>query len=63
MLTTRYPSPGDVLRELDRARTPESLDPIDSIGRPLSITVGRNAPGEGLAFHEQCVLENDDSVE
>ena len=59
MLATRY------LRELDRARTPESqsLDPIDSIGQPLSITVGRNAPGEGLAFHEQCVLENDDSVE
>jgi hypothetical protein len=71
MLATRYHSPGDVLRELDRARTPESkvrvwsqsLDPIDSIGQPLSITVGRNARGEGLAFHEQCVLENDDSVE
>jgi hypothetical protein len=40
---------------LDRARTPESkvrvwsesLDPIDSIGQSLSITVGRNAPGKG----------------
>ena len=43
--------PGDVLRELDRARTSkvrvwsQSLGPIDW---PLSITVGRNAPGEGI---------------
>ena len=53
------PSPGSVLRELDRARTPESkirawsrsLDPIDSIGWLLSITVGHTLPGEGiLAF-------------
>ena len=44
------PSAGDVLREADRARTLEtkvrvwsrSLDPIDSIGQLLSITVGRN---------------------
>ena len=36
------PSTGDVLREVDRARTPESrvrvwsrsLDPIDSVGQP-----------------------------
>jgi hypothetical protein len=43
---------------LDRARTPESkvrvwsqsLNPIDSIGQPLSITVGRNAPGGGMSY-------------
>ena len=53
---TPISSPGDVLRNLDRAQTPESkvrvwsqsLDPIDSIGQPLSITVGRNTPGEGI---------------
>ena len=47
------PSPGDVLRELDCARIPkskvhvwsQSFDPIDSIGQPLSITVGRNTTG------------------
>jgi len=50
------PSAGSVLREADRARTPESkvrvwsrsLDPIDSIGQLLSITVGRNVPAEGI---------------
>ena len=50
------PSAGDVLRELDRARTPESkvrvwsrsLDSIDSIGWLLSITVGLNPPAEGI---------------
>ena len=44
------------VRELDRARTPKSkvrvwslsLDPIDSIGQLLSITVGRNIPLEGI---------------
>ena len=51
-----YPSGGDVLRELDRARTPESkvrvwsrsLDSIDSIGWLLSITVGLNPPAKGI---------------
>jgi hypothetical protein len=50
------PSAGDVLREVDRARTAESkvrvnsgrLDPIDSIGQLLSITVGRNTPAKGI---------------
>ena len=50
------PSAGSVLREADCARTPESkvrvwlrsLDPIDSIGQLLSITVGRNIPAEGI---------------
>jgi hypothetical protein len=50
------PSAGDVLREVDRARTLESkvrvwlrsLDLIDSIGQSLSITVGRNTPAEGI---------------
>ena len=50
------PSAGSVLREADRARTPESkvrvwsrsLDPIDSIGQLLSITVGRIVPAEGI---------------
>ena len=50
------PSAGDALRELDRARTPESkicvwslsLDPIYSIGWLLSITVRLNPPAEGI---------------
>lgn len=40
------PSAGSALPEADRART--SLDPIDSIGQLLSITVGRNVPAEGI---------------
>ena len=52
------PSAGDVLREADRARTLEtkvrvwsrSLDPIDSIGQLLSITVGRNTLAEGILY-------------
>jgi len=59
------PSPGDVLRELECARTLESkvlvwsqsLDPIDSIGQPLSITVGRNAPGEGIEMFIEPFVE------
>ena len=50
------PSAGKVLRELGRARTPElkirvwsrSLDPINSIGWLLSITVGPNLLAEGI---------------
>jgi hypothetical protein len=50
------PSAGGVLREVDRARTPESqarvnsrrLDPIDQL---LSITAGRNTSAEGI--HER----------
>ena len=49
------PLAGKVLRELDRARTPESkirvrsrsVDPIDSIGWLPSITAGPNLPAEG----------------
>ena len=42
-----------LLREADRARTKvrvwsRSLDPIDSIGQLLSITVGRNTPAEEI---------------
>ena len=52
------PSAGGVLREADRARKPESkvrvwsrsLDPIDSIGQLLSITVRRNTPAEGISW-------------
>ena len=56
------PSAGSVLRELESARTPESktrvwsrsLDPIDSIGWLLSITVRLNLPAHrkrlGLLF-------------
>ena len=47
--------PGSVLREADRAPTESkvrvwsrSLNPIDSIGQLLSITVGRNIPAEGI---------------
>ena len=50
------PSADDVLRELQRARTPESkirvrswsFDPIDPIGRLLLITVELNPPAEGI---------------
>lgn len=50
-------SAGSVLRELNRARTleskirvwPRSLDPIYSIGQPLSITEGRNTLAEGYS--------------
>ena len=39
------------VRELDRARTNgQSLDPIDSIGWLLSITVGRNTPLEEISL-------------
>jgi hypothetical protein len=56
VLQRSIPSAGSVLRNLDRARTPESkirvwsrsLDPIDSIGWLLSITVGPNLPAEGI---------------
>ena len=52
------PLPSNILRELDRARTSESkiriwsrkLDPINSIGWLLSITVGHILPGEGIAL-------------
>ena len=50
------PSAGRAPRKLDRARTPESkvrvrsrsLDPIDSIGWLLPITVGPILPAEGI---------------
>jgi hypothetical protein len=47
------PSAGSVLREADRPESKvrvwsRSLDPIDSIGQLLSITVGRNVPAEGI---------------
>ena len=50
------PSNGGILRELNRARTPQlkvrvwsrSLNPMDSISQLLSITVGRNTPLEGI---------------
>ena len=50
-----YPFNGSVLRELYRARTKVcvwslSLDPIDSIDQPLSITVGRNIVGRDSAI-------------
>jgi len=56
---TTIPSSSDVLQELDRARTLESkirvwsrsLDPIDSIGWLVSITVG-NPPAEGMTTVE-----------
>jgi len=52
------PLAGNVLQELDSARTPESqirvwswsFDLIDSIGWLLSITVGLNLPAEGIKF-------------
>jgi hypothetical protein len=40
----------DYLREVDRALSPRSLDPIDSISRLLSITVGRNTLAEGISL-------------
>ena len=48
---------------MDRARTPESkvrvlarnLDPIDSIGQPLSITIGRNTLAEGIGQHKVSI--------
>ena len=46
--TRIIPCNGDVLRELDRART-RSLGSIDSIGWLLSITVGRIARDRGVA--------------
>jgi hypothetical protein len=58
------PSAGGVLREADSARTPESkvrvwsrsLDPIDSIGQLLSISVGRNTPAEGIVnYGKYCI--------
>ena len=51
---TPIPSAASVLRELNHARTPKirvwsrSLNPIDSIGWLLSITIGLNLPGEGI---------------
>ena len=64
--TSYIPSPGDVLRGLYRARTPESKvrvwswspDPIDPIGQLLSITVGRNTPAEGIIFSTVLLLSN-----
>ena len=61
--TIPIPSAGSVLREADRARTPEcvwsrSLDPIDSIGRILSITVGRIVPAEGIIPFEVYVIQS-----
>ena len=45
------PSAGGVLREVDRARTPELKCAYDHGALILSITVGRNILAEGIYIH------------